>query len=152
MLITSLPPELEREAVQLWRECGLTRPWNDPGADLARALEGPSSTVLVAVRGGRLLGTVMTGHDGYRGWVYYLAVQPDDRGNGIGRDLMSAAEAWLHEQGIPKLQLMVRADNTAVIEFYEQLGYVDQRVAVLGRFLDEGLRALREQSSSEPSD
>ena len=62
---------------------------------------------------------------------------------------MNAAESWLREQGIPKLQLMVRADNTAVIKFYERLGYVDQRVAVLGRFLDEELQALREQNSSE---
>ncbi|MGD8202485.1 GNAT family acetyltransferase [Ornithinimicrobium sp. W1679] len=149
MLITPLPSELEHDAVQLWRDCGLTRPWNDPGADLGRALEGLSSTVLAAVTDGQLLGTVMAGQDGHRGWVYYLAVQPGHREAGIGRALMNAAESWLREQGIPKLQLMVRADNTAVIKFYERLGYVDQRVAVLGRFLDEELQALREQNSSE---
>lgn len=148
MLMTRIPSELEHEAVQLWRDCGLTRPWNDPDADLARALEGPSSTVLAAVRDG-LLGTVMAGHDGHRGWVYYLAVHPDHREAGIGGDLMNAAESWLREQGIPKLQLMVRADNTAVIEFYERLGYVDQQVAVLGRFLDEEPQAIREQGSAQ---
>lgn len=85
----------------------------------------------------------------HRGWVYYLAVQPDHRGNGLGRELMSAAESWLREQGVPKLQLMVRADNSAVIEFYKRLGYVDQQVAVLGRFFDEELQELRDQKSSD---
>ncbi len=149
MLIAPIPSALEHEAVRLWRDCGLVRPWNDPDADLARALDGPSSTVLGAVADEQLLGTVMVGHDGHRGWVYYLAVQPDHRGNGLGRELMSAAESWLREQGVPKLQLMVRADNSAVIEFYKRLGYVDQQVAVLGRFFDKELQELRDQKSSE---
>ena len=144
MTITPLPIDLTSDAVQLWHSCGLTRPWNDPAADLARALEGPSSTVLAAVTDGKVLGTVMVGHDGHRGWVYYLAVEPDERGKGLGRDLMRAAEAWLDEHGIPKLQLMVRADNATVIHFYERLGYVDQQVAVLGRFLDVELQSLRQ--------
>ena len=149
MLIAPIPPALEPEAVRLWRHCGLVRPWNDPDADLARALGGPSSTVLGAVAYEQLLGTVMVGHDGHRGWVYYLAVQPDHRGNGVGRELMSAAESWLGKQGAPKLQLMVRADNSAVIKFYKGLGYVDQQVTVLGRFFDEELQQLRDQRSSE---
>lgn len=57
---------------------------------------------------------------------------------------MEAAQAWLGERGVPKVQLMVRADNTEVVAFYEALGYVDQRVVVLGRFLDADLQALRE--------
>lgn len=62
---------------------------------------------------------------------------------------MSAAESWLRDQGVPKLQLMVRTDNSAVIEFYQQLGYVDQQVTVLGRFFDEELQGLRDQKSSQ---
>lgn len=147
MPIADLPVELDPDAVELWRDCGLTRPWNEPTADLARARGGPSSSVLAAVADGQLLGTVMVGHDGHRGWVYYLAVQRDHRGNGLGRELMNAAESWLHERGIPKLQLMVRADNVAIIKFYERLGYADQQVAVLGRFLDEDLQALRRQAA-----
>lgn len=124
----------ERDAVvQLWHEVGLTRPWNDPLGDLDRALAGPSSTVLAARADGELVGTCMVGHDGHRAWVYYLATAPQRRGAGIGRALMSASEGWAKEQGMPKLQFMVRSDNTAVLDFYAHLGYEPQDVAVLGR-------------------
>lgn len=121
--------------VALWHACGLTRPWNDPDADFALALRGAESTVLVARCGGTPVGSVMTGFDGHRGWVYYLAVAPDRRRGGLGRALMAAAEAWLRERGAPKLQLMVREDNDAALGFYEALGLERQKVAVLGRFL-----------------
>ncbi len=84
----------------------------------------------------RIIGTVMTGFEGHRGWVYYLAVDPAHRGAGLGRLLMTAAEAWLKAQGAPKLQLMVRADNAAALGFYERLGLERQDVVVLGRRLD----------------
>lgn len=77
--------------VALWETCGLTRPWNPPTRDIARALAGPASTILVARRDGAVAGSVMAGHDGHRGWVYYLAVAPDARRAGLGRALMDAA-------------------------------------------------------------
>ncbi|WP_294054033.1 GNAT family acetyltransferase [Sphingomonas sp.] len=122
--------------VALWEACGLTRPWNDPRADFALALGGPASAVLVARgEGGALAGSVMTGFDGHRGWVYYLAVADAARRRGLGRALMAAAEAWLRERGAPKLQLMVREDNEAALGFYEALGLERQKVVTLGRFL-----------------
>ncbi len=131
-----MPDERRDQAVELWRVSGLTRPWNDPDADLARALAGPASTVLAALDGNTLVGTAMVGHDGHRGWVYYLASHPEHRGQGIGRALMAACEAWLVERGLPKIQFMVRSDNTPVLDFYAHLGYEPQDVAVLGRRLD----------------
>jgi ribosomal protein S18 acetylase RimI-like enzyme len=121
--------------IALWEACGLTRPWNDPARDFALALENDASTVLVVREGEALAGSVMTGFDGHRGWVYYLAVSPDHRRKGLGRALMAAAEAWLRERGAPKIQLMVREGNAAV-EFYEALGLERQKVVTLGRFLD----------------
>ncbi len=136
-MIGPLPTGLYDEAVALWEECGLTRPWNDPEADLRRAVSGPSSTVLALVSPtGGLLGTAMVGHDGHRGWVYYLAVAPVARGAGLGRALMTACEEWVVARGMPKLMLMVRATNTPVLGFYEQLGYVVEDTAVLGRRFD----------------
>lgn len=78
----------------------------------------------------------MVGHDGHRGWIYYLAVRPDRRRSGLGRELMRASEQWLSERHVPKVQLMVRTTNAAVVEFYESLGYEDGEVLVLGKFLD----------------
>ena len=123
-------------AVALWTEAGLTRPWNDAAGDFLRAVEGPASAVLGLREDGTLTGTAMVGHDGHRGWVYYLAVAESARGRGLGKQLMGAAEAWLVERGLPKVQFMVRTDNTAVLDFYDHLGYARQDVLVLGRRLD----------------
>ncbi len=136
MRIAPLDPTRADAAVALWEACELTRPWNDPHADFARALAGPSSTVLGAFDGEVLVGTVMVGHDGHRGWVYYVATDPGRRHQGIGRALMAASEAWLVAAGAPKIQFMVRATNADVLAFYQRLGYADQACVVLGRRLD----------------
>jgi hypothetical protein len=135
-MITSLGPVDVTDAVALWTEAGLTRPWNDAVGDFLRAVAGPSSVVLGIREDGELLGCAMIGHDRHRGWVYYLAVAASARGRGRGRDLMAAAEAWLVERGLPKIQFMVRSDNAEVLDFYDHLGYAKQDCVVLGRRLD----------------
>ena len=126
--------ENDAEAVvALWRACGLTRPWNDPHADFARAVQGAGSAVLVYREGARIVGSAMVGGDGHRGWVYYLAVAPDAQRRGHGRALMAAAEAWLRARGLPKVQLMVREGNEAALGFYAALGFEVQKVATLGK-------------------
>jgi ribosomal protein S18 acetylase RimI-like enzyme len=124
-----------REVIALWEACGLTRPWNDPAADFARAVAGPASAVLLLQEGDALAAGVMVGFDGHRGWVYYLAVAPERRRAGLGRTMMDAAETWLRARGAPKIQLMVREDNEAALGFYEALGLERQKVVTLGRFL-----------------
>jgi ribosomal protein S18 acetylase RimI-like enzyme len=121
--------------VALWEHCGLTRPWNDPRADIALALKSPDADVFVGQLGDDVVASVMVGFDGHRGWVYYLAVAPDARGGGFGRRMMAAAEDWLRARGAPKLQLLVRDENTAVAAFYERLGYELQATKVLGKWL-----------------
>ncbi|WP_018332985.1 GNAT family acetyltransferase [Actinomycetospora chiangmaiensis] len=122
-------------AVALWHAAGLTRPWNDPRADLEQALAGPSSSVLVAVDdGGGLLGAVMLGHDGHRGWMYYLAAA--SRGRGIGRALVAAAEERLAPH-VSTVQLMVRADNGAAAAFYDRLGYAPSDATVWQRVIHD---------------
>jgi ribosomal protein S18 acetylase RimI-like enzyme len=135
MLIAPLSPAHHDAALELWQEAGLTRPWNDPGEDLRRALVGPGSTVLAGTADGALEATAMLGHDGHRGWVYYLAVRADARGRGRGRSMMAACEAWLRDRGVPKLNLMVRGDNAEARGFYAALGYSHDDVAVLSRRL-----------------
>jgi ribosomal protein S18 acetylase RimI-like enzyme len=138
MIIGDLAPDEREAVVDLWRCCGLTRPWNDPFTDLALALGSPSARVLVGRDDGAILASVMVGFDGHRGWVYYLAVDPRRQGRGHGRAMMHAAEAWLSARGAPKAQLMVRSDNVRVIGFYERLGFEAQAVTVLGKRLDQG--------------
>jgi ribosomal protein S18 acetylase RimI-like enzyme len=135
MKIHPLAESLHPDAIALWHETGLTRPWNDPAADLRRAVEAPDSTILAAVDEGTLIATAMVGHDGHRGWVYYLAVIPSHQRQGLGRQMMTACEEWVKAQRIPKIQLMVRAENRAALGFYENLGYTDAEVVVLGKRL-----------------
>ncbi|MFG1296772.1 GNAT family acetyltransferase [Xanthobacter variabilis] len=123
--------------VALWERAGLTRPWNDPHADIALARRGPHSTILVAKEGGALLGTVMVGHDGHRGWVYYLAVEPARQRQGLGSTLLTAAEDWLRARAVPKLMLLVRPDNAEVRAFYHAEGFIEEPRIIFSKRLDE---------------
>ena len=96
----------------------------------------PHAAVLVGRVGDTIVASVMLGNDGHRGWVYYLAVDPGHRGKGCGRMIMHAAENWLREAGIAKLQLMVRPDNEGVKDFYQSLGYAMQERVIFAKWLD----------------
>jgi hypothetical protein len=124
------------EVIALWQRCGSTRPWNDPAADIALARKEANSTVLLGRDRGALVASVLVGHDGHRGWVYYVTVDPDRRQQGYGRAIMAAAEGWLRTRGIEKLQLMVRGDNAKVHAFYQALGYFEQERVVFAKWLD----------------
>jgi ribosomal protein S18 acetylase RimI-like enzyme len=122
--------------VALWQRCGLTRPWNDPQADIALARQGSNSTILLGRDGDAVAASALVGHDGHRGAVYYVAVDPDHRDKGFGRAIMTAAEDWLRARGILKLNLMVRGDNAQVKAFYETLDYEEQERIVYAKWLD----------------
>ena len=119
--------------VALWEEAGLTRPWNDPRADFARKRQVQPELFLASEDGGRIVGTVMAGYDGHRGWLYYLATAVDRRGEGIARSLVAEAERRLTALGCPKVQLMVRPDNSGVTALYEGFGYAEQEIRLLGK-------------------
>jgi len=121
--------------VALWERAGLTRPWSDARADFLRAVDGTQSEVLKAVQDDAIIGGVMVGDDGHRGWIYYLAVEQSFRSAGIGKALVAAAEHWLRTRGQTHVRLMVRSENPAVLPFYESLGYDDRACVVLGRNL-----------------
>jgi len=127
--------------IGLWRASGLVVPWNDPAADIAFCRAAPESELFVglAARAAArpLVATVMTGHDGHRGWLYYLAVDSDWRRRGLGRRMVARAEAWLAELGVAKVQLMIRGDNAAVRGFYDRLGYAEEDRIIMSRRLAE---------------
>jgi ribosomal protein S18 acetylase RimI-like enzyme len=122
--------------IALWQRCGLTRPWNDPSGDIAFARRGPNSAILIGRSDNAIVATALAGHDGHRGWVYYVAVDPDHQGKDFGRAIMAAAEDWLRQTGIEKVMLMVRPDNTKVQAFYDRLGYDVQERVIYAKWLD----------------
>jgi ribosomal protein S18 acetylase RimI-like enzyme len=133
--IREAAPEDDAAIAALWEACGLTRPWNPPPRDIAFVRESGHGALLVAEDGGRIVGTVMVGHDGHRGWIYYLAVAPDAREAGLGRRLVAEGEAWCRAQGVPKLQLMIRPDNAGVRTFYERIGYEEAPIVLMAKWL-----------------
>ena len=134
-VIRPFAPDDEEAVVALWSACDLVRPWNDPRRDIQRKQEVQADLFLVATTGDAIVGSVMAGYDGHRGWIYYLAVAPALRRQGIGRLLMRAAEARLLAEGCPKINLQVRTSNADVVAFYEALGYAPDDVVSLGKRL-----------------
>ncbi|MCP3471920.1 GNAT family acetyltransferase [Bradyrhizobium sp. CCGUVB1N3] len=122
--------------VALWQSCGLTRPWNDPHADIALARREANSTVLIGRDGAAIVASAMVGHDGHRGWIYYVAVDPDCRKRGYGSGIMAAAEDWLRQAGIAKLQLLVRRENKQAGAFYTSLGFEESTSVMFAKWLD----------------
>ena len=131
--------EAHRAAViALWEACDLTRPWNNPDADIDRKLSVDPENFILGFADDRLVATMMVGYEVHRGWVNYLAVSPEHQGAGLGRQMMTAAEEILLERGCPKLNLQVRDTNHAVLAFYEALGYqVDQAVSLGKRLIPD---------------
>jgi ribosomal protein S18 acetylase RimI-like enzyme len=115
------------QVVALWHISGVARSWNEPATDIAFARRGPHSTILVTEMQGRIVASAMVGEDGHRGWVYYVAAMPEYQGTGLGKSIMAAAESWLKQRGVWKVQLLVREGNERVRQFYQHLGYRDTR-------------------------
>lgn len=142
MRIRSFAESDTEPVVDLWRRAGLTRPWNDPYRDVERKLGVQAEWFLVGVddaTGGvgpeAVVASVMAGWDGHRGWISFLAVDPDRQGEGLGAALVAEAERLLLGAGCPKVMLMVRTGNEGVLGFYDHLGYSRDDVVVLGKRL-----------------
>ena len=121
--------------IALWQECQLTRPWNDPARDIERKLSEQAELFLVGVVDQEVVASVMAGYDGHRGWIYYLAVSPRHQRLSYGRTLMQEVEERLLARGCPKINLMVRGENSAVRAFYSRLGYRQDEIIALGKRL-----------------
>jgi ribosomal protein S18 acetylase RimI-like enzyme len=125
------------EVVHLWQSVfGYTTAHNEPGLAIDRKVDHDDGLFFVAETGtGEVLGTVMGGYDGHRGWIYSLAVFPEHRRKGIGSRLMDHVEKILLDRGCLKINLQVMEGNEAVVEFYERLGYTADARISLGKKL-----------------
>lgn len=131
----------EIQVVELWVRCNLRRSVNNRYRDIQRKLAVGGELFLVGAIGDRVVATVMAGYDGHRGAVYYVGVDPEYQRQGFGRAMLLETERRLAALGCPKINLIVRGENKAVIAFYERLGYADEKNVQMGKRLvaDEGL-------------
>jgi len=135
MQILPLPDGREQELADLWTACGLVVSYNPPLDDIAFARSSKEAEILVGMLDERIMCSVLVGHDGHRGWLYYVAVTPAQQGHGFGATIVAAAEEWLRARGVRKVQLLIRPTNVKVRAFYEHLGYETSPVTVMQRWL-----------------
>jgi len=121
--------------IALWEACGLTRPWNNPRLDIERKLTVQPELFLVGTEDGVIVGSVMAGYEGHRGWVNYLAVSPGLQRNRLGEQLMREVEVRLLALGCPKINLQVRTGNDSAMAFYRRIGFVEDETVSFGKRL-----------------
>jgi ribosomal protein S18 acetylase RimI-like enzyme len=121
----------------LWREVfAYSAKHNDPARVIRDKLAVQRELFFVALLDGALVGTVLGGYDGHRGWVYSLAVAPQTRRRGVGTALMRHVERELATRGCPKINLQVLASNAGTVEFYRKLGYAAEERISMGKLLE----------------
>jgi ribosomal protein S18 acetylase RimI-like enzyme len=125
----------EDDVVELWRLSNLIVPWNDPHVEIEKKMEFQPDLFFVGTVDDRVVGSLMAGYDGHRGWIYSMAVHPELRLRGFGRQLVKRALEELQKLGCFKVNLQVRESNTGVIEFYRRLGFEDDHVMGMGKRL-----------------
>jgi len=135
LVIRSFQVSDEPDVIGLWHICNLVVPQNDPKKDIEMKLQVQPELFLVGIISNRIISTVMSGYDGHRGWIYYLAVDPDFQKNGIGRCMFEKAEMKLRKLGCSKINLQVRNSNKSVIAFYKHIGFLDDDVLGMGKRL-----------------
>lgn len=125
--------EADTDAViDLWQATGLVHPTNGPHRDIARKVTDSPWGLLVLTEDAEIIGSVMVGYDGHRGWINYLTCHPDFQRKGVATALMARARELLLDRGCPKINLQVRSGNDSALRFYESIGYSDDSVTSLG--------------------
>lgn len=128
------------QVVALWKDVfGYKTARNDPGFVIDKKIVMEDGLFFVATHPEGLLGTVMAGYDGHRGWIYSLAVHPGHRQKGIASLLLSHAEKRLVSLGCVKINLQILKDNEDVQRFYRANGYALEDRISMGKQIDENL-------------
>jgi ribosomal protein S18 acetylase RimI-like enzyme len=135
LIIRSFQISDQADVLDLWHRCNLVVPQNDPKKDIEMKLQVQPELFFVGTISNRIVSTVMSGYDGHRGWIYYMAVDPDLQKRGIGRIMVEKAEIKLRDLGCQKINLQVRNSNKSVIAFYEHIGFGDDDVLGMGKRL-----------------
>jgi ribosomal protein S18 acetylase RimI-like enzyme len=128
------------QVVALWETVfGYEAAHNNPGLVIDKKVAVNDQLFFVAVTDSTVVGTIMAGYDGHRGWIYSVAVAPSHRKQGIGSQLVAHAERALTGKGCVKINLQIMEGNESVAAFYASLGYsVDKRVS-MGKRIPENI-------------
>ena len=140
----------EPAVLELWQQCGLIRPQNDPRRDILRKSRVRPDLFRVGLVDGAVVATVMIGYEGHRGWLNYVAVTPRFQRHGIGRKMIADAEKLLRAEGCPKINLQVRRANRAAMAFYAAIGFLEDEVVSMGKRLEHDDR--QPNLSTEPTE
>ena len=123
IIIRTFKTSDKEQVINLWNLCGLVVPSNDPEKDIELKMSFQPELFFVAESDSIIIGTVMTGYDGHRGWLNYLGVHPEHRNTGCGRKLVEFSIEKLRGLNCPKINLQVRESNKDVIDFYKKLNF-----------------------------
>lgn len=135
LIIRKYEEKDEEQVVNLWNQCNLIVPQNNPHEDIKKKIEFQPNLFFVGTVNDEVIASIMVGYEGHRGWINYMAVLPEYQNKGYGRQLVDKAIAELKKLGCLKVNLQVRENNKDVIEFYENLGFSNDRVVSLGKHL-----------------
>jgi len=135
MQIRPYHPDDEANVIQLWMDCGLIVPHNNPIRDIERKASVRPEWFFVGELDGKLIASCMAGYEGHRGWINYLAVAPSCQRKGYAQKIMARAGTLLQEAGCPKINVQIRATNQKVIDFYKSIGFTVDEVISMGKRL-----------------
>jgi ribosomal protein S18 acetylase RimI-like enzyme len=133
--IVKYKPAFQSVVVDLWKKCGLIVPQNNPVQDIRKKIDFQPDLFFVALLNDNVIGSIMVGYEGHRGWLNYLAVLPEHQSHGYGRKLVEKAVYELEKLGCVKINLQVRRSNVSVVEFYKHLGFKEDDVTSMGKRL-----------------
>jgi ribosomal protein S18 acetylase RimI-like enzyme len=125
-------PKYQKAVIDLWNACNLIVPQNDPLKDIQKKLAFQPELFFIALLDGQLIGSIMVGYEGHRGWIQYLAVLPAFQKRGYGKKLVNKAIVELRKLGCVKVNLQVRRSNASVVDFYKQLGFEEEERISMG--------------------
>ena len=128
-------PDHGPQVIDLWREVfSYDSPHNDPALALDKKTALDDGLLFVAeMDSGEVVGTIMAGYDGHRGWLYSLAVHPEHRLLGIGSALVRHAEGALTERGCVKINLQILNSNREAEHFYRKFGFETEERINMGK-------------------
>lgn len=120
--------EQYESVIALWQQTeGIGLSSADSATSIARYLEHNPGLSLVAVEGETLVGAILCGHDGRRGYIHHLAIKASHRRLDIGRKLVGRALALLESEGIQKCHLFAFTDNQDAIAFWKRVGFTERK-------------------------